>query len=242
MSIRSEIVLEILKRELKARKMKYEDLAEELGMSVSGLKKSLASRDLTIARLQTICDVLGLSLVQVLTLADDSKVQDVYLTNEQELLLLRNPLIFHLYWKLRFDSVPLHQYMQQSKESRDEIRARLRKLESVGLLRYNSKGDIEFSDKGMIRWNNDGPLVQHLNRKWSTELIDSIIEKKDSAAVLNLALLQLNDESWAKLKVEMKELVERYSTRSQRDRFQNKADKLKPVALLVVADEHRFVK
>ena len=242
MAVRSDKVLEIIKKELKNKKLKYEDLAENLGMSLSGLKKSLASKDLTLARLQTICDVLGLSLVEVLTLADDSKVQDVYLTTEQESLLLRHPEIFHLYWKLRFEATPFHQYVQQAKDSREEVRKRLGRLEKVGLLRINGKGDIEFSDKGMIRWNNYGPLVEHLNRKWSSELIESILQKKDPDLVLNLALLQLNESSYTQLKSDLKALVDRYSTQSQRDRFQQKPDKLKRVGLLVATDEYHFMK
>lgn len=242
MAVRSERVLEIIKKELKSKKMRYEELAERLGMSLSGLKKSLSSKDLSLARLQSICDVLGVSLVQVLTLADDSKVQDVYLTGEQETLLLKNPEIFHLYWKLRFDGMPLHQYIQKAQESREAVRARVRSLEKVGLVRINPKGDLEFSDKGMIRWNNYGPLVKHLNRKWSSELIESILEKEDPSLVLNLALLQLSEESYAELKRELREVVDRYSTRSRQDRMLPKNEKLKKIALLVAANEHQFVK
>jgi transcriptional regulator with XRE-family HTH domain len=242
MAIRSEKVLEIFKKELKNKKLKYEDLAVKLGMSLSGLKKSLASRDLSLARLQAICDVLDLSLVQVLTMADDSKVQDVYLTAEQESLLLRNPEVFHLYWKLRFEGMQLHQYIQNAKATREEVRNRLRKLEKVGLVKIDARGELEFSDRGMIRWNNYGPLVEHLNRKWSSELIDSILAKKDPAILLNLALLQLSEESYTQMKSDLRELLDRYSTQSQRDRLQSAQGKLKKIALLVAADEHQFVK
>ena len=242
MAIRAEMVLELLKKELKNKKMKYEDLAERLGMSVSGLKKSLSAKDLSLARLQTICDVLGVSLVHLLTLADDAKVQDVYLTDEQESLLLRNPEIFHLYWKLRFEDIPLHKYIQSSKLAREEVRTRLRRLEKVGLVKIDAKGDLEFSDKGMIRWNNYGPLVEFLNRKWSAELIESILHKKDPQIVLNLALLRLTEGSFADLQNELRDLVDRYSTQSRRDRMKMSSDKLKKVALLVAADEHQFVR
>lgn len=241
MAIRTEAVIAILKRELKNRKMKYEDLADKLGLSLSGLKKVLSSKDLSLARLQTLCDVLGMPLVQVLSLADDTKVQDVYLTEEQENLLLKNPDVFHLYWKLRFESMPLYQYIQSVKGSREEVRTRLRKLEKVGLVRIDPKGDLEFSDKGIIRWNNYGPLVEHLNRKWSSELVESILKKKDPRIVLNLALLSLSEASFAELNTELRELVDRYSTRSQKDRYL-RDEKLKKVALLVAADEYQFVK
>lgn len=241
MAIRPEAVTLVLKRELKNRKMKYDDLAERLGLSVSGLKKVLASKDLSLSRLQAICDVLGLPLVQVLSLADEAKVQDVYLTEEQETLLLKNPDILHLYWKLRFDQIPLHQYLQGTKISREEMRGRLRKLEKVGLVRIGPKGDLEFSDRGMIRWNNSGPLVEHLNRKWSAELVDSILKKKDPRIVLNLAVLNLSEASFADLNTELRDLVDRYSTRSQKDRYL-RDEKLKKVALLTAADEYQFIK
>ena len=242
MSIRTEKMIEVLKRELKNKKMKYEDLAERLGMSVSGLKKSLASDDLSVSRLQKICDVLDVPMMQVLAAADDAKVQDVYLTHEQEMLLLKNPDVFHLYWKLRFDSVPLHQYTQSTKSSRDEVRARIRQLEKVGLLKINSKGDLEFSDKGMIRWSNYGPLVEHLNRKWSGELIDSLLKKKDPRNVLNLALLHLSETSFAEMKDELRAIVDRYLAQSRKDRLQLEPTQVKRVAVLVAADEYQFVK
>jgi transcriptional regulator with XRE-family HTH domain len=242
MAVQTERVLEILKKELKSKKMKYEDLAERLGMSVSGLKKSLASDDLSVSRLQKICDVLGVPLVEILAAADDEKVQDVYLTEEQETLLLKNAEVFHLYWKLRFENVPLHRYTQSSKARREDVRDRLRLLEKVGLVKINNKGDLEFSDKGMIRWSNYGPLVEHLNRKWSSELIDTILKKKDPRSVLNLALLQLSETSFAEMKEEIRRLLDKYSTQSRKDRIKLEASKIKRVAVLMAAEEHQFVK
>lgn len=242
MAIQADRVIEILKKELKNKKMKYEDLAERLGMSVSGLKKSLASDDLSVSRLQKICEALGVPLVQVLAAADDEKVQDVYLTDEQETLLLKKADVFHLYWKLRFENVPLHKYIADAKSGREEVRGRLRQLEKVGLVRINPKGDLEFSDKGMIRWSNYGPLVEHLNRKWSAELIDSILTKKDPRNVLNLALLQLSEASFAEMKEELRQLLDKYSTQSRKDRLRLEASKIKKVAVLIAADEHQFVK
>lgn len=242
MSIRPEKIIEVIKVELKKRKLHYEDLAEQLGMSVSGLKKSLASDDLSISRLQKICEVLEVPLAQVLAAADDEKVQDVYLTEAQEQLLLRNPQIFHLYWKLRFENLALHKYLQITKFDREEVRSRLRQLEKVGLVKISAKGDIEFSDRGMIRWSNYGPLVEHLNRKWSSELIESLLKKKDPQNILNLALLHLSEASYANLKNEILQIVDRYSTQSRKDRLQYSSNQIQQVALLIAADEHQFVK
>lgn len=242
MSIQSEKVVELVKKELKSRGLRYEEVAERLGMSVSGLKKSLASEDLSLSRLQKICSAIDISMIQLLTAADDEKVQDVFMTPEQETLLLKNPSAFHLYWKLRFDQMALHHYTTSYSAGREEVRARLRQLEKVGLVKIDAKGDLEFSNKGMIRWNNFGPLVEHLNRTWSAELIESLLKKKDPQSLLHLSILQLGEASHAELKEDLRQVLNKYLAQSKRDRMLLGSSQIRKVALLMASDEYQFVK
>ena len=59
-------ILEVIKGELKKRRMTYANLATELSMSESGVKKLLSSNDCTYSRLNEISDVIGISVNKII--------------------------------------------------------------------------------------------------------------------------------------------------------------------------------
>src|SRR6218665_2775060 len=58
-------LVDIIKRELKARQLTYADLARELGMSESNVKRMLARADMPLSRVDAICRVLQLDFADL---------------------------------------------------------------------------------------------------------------------------------------------------------------------------------
>ena len=57
MSTTADLVT-VLKKELKAAQMTYADLAKELGMAESSVKRMLAKGDMPLSRIDAICRAL----------------------------------------------------------------------------------------------------------------------------------------------------------------------------------------
>lgn len=241
MSIDTQRVTAIIKQEIKDRRIKYDDLAKELGMSTSGLKKILAAKDLSLIRLQSLCDALRVPILKILEQADDERVKDVFLSETQEKFLLENLDIFRFYWKVRFELLKPQEYRKRYKVTWDEIHRYVRELEKMRFLKIKATGDFEFSDRGSIRWQKHGPLVEHLNRQWSKGLLESIFNKKDPEALFNLSCLLLSPPTLQSLKKELKDLIDKYSVFSQREAERLTPSKLKTVGFMVAAHEYQFM-
>lgn len=83
-------VMQTLKRTLRARGWTYARLGEAIGLSESGIKKIFAADDGSFQRVVRICAVLGLSLDELLQLAE-ADPEPWRLTDEQERYFAREP-------------------------------------------------------------------------------------------------------------------------------------------------------
>ncbi|MBP7456896.1 MAG: helix-turn-helix transcriptional regulator, partial [Ottowia sp.] len=73
-----------LKKELKAAQMTYADLARELGMAESSVKRMLAKGDMPLSRIDAICRALKLDFAEVAQRVADAQPLLKELTAEQE--------------------------------------------------------------------------------------------------------------------------------------------------------------
>lgn len=235
-----------LKKELKLRGKTYSDIAEPLMLTTSGVKKLFTSHDISLKRLETICQLVGLTVSEVINEASEDFVKDFSFSQEQELLLIQNPELFHLYWKMRVESMPLHEYkktyLDKNKKSKSAIDHSLKKLEKVGLVVISKWGDIRFSDNGLTRWQSQSALVQILNRKWSQDLIESVLSRNSKHDFYNLSRLKLSEETYAQLKNELLNLADRYSIMATKESNLKSKKSKNEIALMLVAAEYQFVK
>ena len=80
-----------LKNLLKQRGMTYRELAQELDLSESAIKQMFSSGNMTLARLDRICEVLALDFGDLLQLSDASAHRLQSLSFEQESELIGDP-------------------------------------------------------------------------------------------------------------------------------------------------------
>src|SRR5574343_1351839 len=73
-----------LKKELKAAQMTYADLAQQLGMAESSVKRMLAKGDMPLSRIDAICRALALDFADLARRVADSQPLLQELTQEQE--------------------------------------------------------------------------------------------------------------------------------------------------------------
>ena len=83
MSTTADLVL-ALKRELKAVQMTYADLAVELGMAESSVKRMLAKGDMPLSRIDAICRALRLDFAELARRVADAQPLLAQLTEAQE--------------------------------------------------------------------------------------------------------------------------------------------------------------
>lgn len=86
-----ELLLQVLRNELRRAGVTYKALAARIDMSESSIKRMFGQKDMPLSRLAQICKVSGIALEEVLRQAADVTPHSDNLTLAQERSLMANP-------------------------------------------------------------------------------------------------------------------------------------------------------
>ena len=86
-----DMLLDVLRAELRAAGITYKMLAERIAMSESSIKRMFGQKDMTLSRLAQICQAAGIALEDLLRRAADARPQADTLTLVQENALVNHP-------------------------------------------------------------------------------------------------------------------------------------------------------
>lgn len=168
-----EVAIESLKRALKRQKLTYRELAPLLGLSESGVKKIFTAKDGSFQRLSQICEVLGLSMQELLEGGDEA-ILDVSFTERQQDFLAKHPAGLQLYWRLVYERLPLADAIKAGGLREKESFSLLRQLDQLQMLELLPGNRVRVPAVRQIRWVGGGPLVEKLYREWSGRFLEKV--------------------------------------------------------------------
>lgn len=163
MSLAYEIV-DTTKRLLKARGITYAQLAPKLGRSEAAVKRMFASGSITIARLEQICDVLGIGLAELAEHARASRTPLTELTLEQEEELIRDPALF-LALYLALNNWREAEVLEHYTFTRPQWTALLARLDRMRVLDLLAGNRVRLRTARNFRWRADGPIRRFFEQK-----------------------------------------------------------------------------
>lgn len=230
----------VLKQALKAHGVTYADLAQHLGMSESGVKKMLTSKDLSLSRLLEICEWLGVSAADLVTLMEKQPIRQVDLTPAQQESLLSDSVLFRIYWRLSVENESPETIRAAEKLTSAELQRKILRLERLDLVSIKSDGRVLPRHQGLFRWSEGNPLIDKINRDWSRQVLNDALKGGDGF-FQRLTFLRLSAESSTDLLRALQETVDEFARRSRREEITRRASDLKPCRLLVAAAPGRFI-
>lgn len=229
-----KIVIETLKHVLKVKKINYKTLGNEIGLSESGVKKLFTAKDISVGRLTQICDTIGISISDILTLAKEEEIKNVRLTPKQENMLYDNPLLFRIFWRLAIEERTPQEVQKLEKLQSQQLEKCLLKLENIDLIKVNKKREIISVHKGLYRWIGDSKLLNKINKEWSYNTLDKTLNaKEDPNYVHRLSFLKLSPTTRNQFYQELNDLVDKYARKSQREKLDKPNSELAPLSLLI---------
>lgn len=164
-------IASVLKRLLKDRGITYRELAHRLALSESSVKKLFISNDCSFKRISEICNILEISVSDLMASLDEMPVRSHRHTPAQEEFLLANPQAFHLYCKIAFEDLQSQQLQKTFDISHAALFKLLRSLDKHNLIHLMPNGEIRYPNMGMVLWENAGPLVAKMKREWPSRLL-----------------------------------------------------------------------
>ena len=207
-----------LRNVLKARGITYKDVATELRMSESGVKKLLTAKDISFNKLRDILKLANIELSTLLGVAGEQKSY-TKLSKEQDAFLSSHLNHFHFLVQLQYFDMNLSDLKKANpKLSKRNIDNFLSDVAEQGLV--NLDGDKITSDltKGFRYGKNlEGIALRNINRTFFKKLENVGTESKSRFNFYGLGTFTLSHESLLELRKAQKELLREFSQRSQRE-------------------------
>ena len=156
-----ELVLQVLRAQLRAASITYKALAERIGMSESSVKRMFGQKDMALSRLAQICTASGIALEDVLRGAADVQPHADTLTAAQERALIAKPRLLLVaicclgHWTLE-------QVIETYDISEPECIGFLAELDRLGVIELKPLNRYSLRVSNAFHWLADGPVQQYV--------------------------------------------------------------------------------
>jgi DNA-binding Xre family transcriptional regulator len=159
MSKSSQIIL-TLKNVLKSKGIKYAHVAKHLNISESSIKRQFSQGDISLNRLECICDLAEIEISELLELMHIKSMQVEQLTMQQERKIISNPKLMlvtvSVLNNLSFDKI----YEVYNFEKPELIKLLL-ELEKINLIELKTDNKIKTLISRTFKWQNNGPIQRY---------------------------------------------------------------------------------
>lgn len=128
-------VIRVIKSELKLQGITYLEVAKYLKMSEAGVKKLFGKDDLSLSKLNSLSQVINISVAEILKRAESDEV-DVFSFDPKDIqFFLRQPHYFHFFMKLAYEQRSPKEIQEAYGLSNKSLMLYLKKLEELGFIK-----------------------------------------------------------------------------------------------------------
>jgi len=154
-------LLTALKAALRAQGIRQRDVAERLGVGLATVKRWLAGNGLTLERLEDICFIAGIDLLDLIaTIPASGPPLLERFTPHQEQVLSQNPPLFFLFFSL-LNGWPPEECRRELRLPAERMAALLAELQRLGLIASRPGGRLRLLASRDITWRQRGPLAKY---------------------------------------------------------------------------------
>jgi len=208
--------LTLIKEQVKASKVGYQELAQRLGVSVLTIKRQLNADEIAMSKLLALCDAAEIDFAHVWQQVEQRKVEHTVFTQEQDKAFYFNPHLFHYFLELFSAKQTPEQIQQNWNICSASTHVYLRKLETLGLLQLSATGKPNFLISEPIGFGNGSlNIIKHI-QQGLIDVSDKLITPREDEPFVIVKPMQLSEELRNKMYDEIKGLVSRYAEISER--------------------------
>ncbi len=159
MSTTVDLVRQI-KSALKAADMTYADLARELGLAESSVKRMLARGDMPLSRIDAICRALKLDFAELAARVVDAEPLLAELTLEQETAVVRDEKLLLVAINV-MSQWTAEQMSAAYRLTEAEVIKYLAQLDRIGIIELKPGNRYRLKLAKTFRWRAHGPVMQY---------------------------------------------------------------------------------
>ncbi|MGL4574456.1 MAG: helix-turn-helix domain-containing protein [Burkholderiaceae bacterium] len=185
--MQTTLLVDALKRELKARDITYAQLAERIEMSEASVKRMLSTRNFTLERLDDILAATGIELTELLRLIGKDDKLITQLTDKQEREIVASPELFAVAVAC-LNQMTFEEIVGLYKISETDCIKLLVKLDKMGFIELQAGNRIRLKVARTFHWIPSGPIMQ-LFRAESLSYFDTDFTRVGEKLILVNAML-----------------------------------------------------
>lgn len=207
-----------IKAVLKQQKKTYDDLAEELDISVPTVKRILTKEELSLSRLLEICSYLKLSLTDLEKIAQHnrSSASNAFTAKQDEFLSKNSNYITFLL--MMYSGLTPEEIQKKTRISEKSVKLYLLRLEKLDLIKYH-KGKYELPQESFPNLIPYGKMheANFLNviesgadffKRYNRKRILAKNVERDRGSTMGLVMLSLSRKSYLEWFDKMKKLYQ----------------------------------
>ncbi len=149
-----------VKQLIRSRGHNYAQAGVVLGLSEASIKRLFSRAELSLDRLEQLCDWLGVEIADVVAMSAEIDTPVTALAPEQEIELLADPALL-LTAFLSLNRWSESEILETYRFSKPELTRRLIRLERLGLIELLPFGRIKLRTARNFSWRPDGPIQRY---------------------------------------------------------------------------------
>ena len=181
-------LIEVLKRELKARGVKYADLARHLRLSEASVKRMFSKRDFPLKRLDEICSYARIDFLDLARALAREETLISELTFEQEKEIVSDKKLF-LAAVCALNHVTFDQIVARYDITPAECVRLLTRLDRLKFIELQPGNRIRLLVSRTFSWLPDGPIQRFFNDQAHTEFFRSRFNRPDEFLLVENGML-----------------------------------------------------
>ena len=147
-----------LKKQIKARKMTYKELAKKLDVAEVTVKRWMTSRDINFEVFVAISKALGVNPVTLVEAGLSQEAAGHSYTREQEEYFVSHPKQFVLFIKLVY-GCPANEAREAAQLTRPSFLRSMREMETLGLLKLYPNDRVKALVRGPFNASAEGQII-----------------------------------------------------------------------------------
>src|ERR1700734_2091563 len=158
------LIVAELKHALREHHLTYSDVAKKLELSVATVKRLFSTGDFSLERVDGICELMGISLREILERGQDraTPVNQLSVTQEQE--IVADPRLFLVTW-LVLNRTPFEEIVRHYRFTDRELLRYFIRLDRLKVIELQPGNRVRLLVSRRFSWRAGGPVQKYIHQK-----------------------------------------------------------------------------